>query len=65
MRCARRQMKSQSVSLFWTTMSSLSPLGSTDALSPFSLQTFLTMSEIVTSLNVRCLRERIMRCDLS
>ena len=58
-------MKSQSVSLFCTTMSSLPPLLSTCALSPFSLQTFLTMSETVTSMKVRCLRERIMRCDLS
>ncbi len=64
-RRASRHTNSQSVSLCWSTKSSGAPLACDATLKPYSLPTFLTMSEIVWFLNVRCLRERIMRCDLS
>ena len=64
-RSARRQMKSQSVSLSCWMKSCGSPLGSPSNVSPFSDTTFLTMSVAVWFWNTRTLRERCSRCARS
>ena len=58
-------MKSQSVSLFWRMNLCGPPLEVASTEKPYSVAIFFTMSDDVWFRNVRCLRRRIIRCDLS